>query len=230
MRSSPKYAKTLSATLIACAAIFFFITTGHTADSPLIISEFRLRGPNGASDEFIEIYNNTDTAHTVTASDGSSGYGVFAADGVMRFFIPNGTVIPARGHYLGANSAGYSLSNYPAGNSTTAIADANWTTDIPDNSGIALFTSTISPVLGNRLDAVGASSVANTLFREGVGLPPLIAFNINYSFVRRVPILWRRRQFQFPDGRSTEGLLSTRTRRGSVAVRWQRRVSDLRRH
>jgi hypothetical protein len=55
----------------------------------LIISEFRLRGPNGANDEFIEIYNNTDTAHTVTAGDGSSGYGVFASDGVMRFFIPN---------------------------------------------------------------------------------------------------------------------------------------------
>jgi hypothetical protein len=66
MRSSPKYAKTLSVTLIACAAIFFFITTGHTVDSPLIISEFRLRGPNGANDEFIEIYNNADMAHTVT--------------------------------------------------------------------------------------------------------------------------------------------------------------------
>ena len=152
MRSSPKYAKTLSATLIACAAIFFFITTSHTADSPLIVSEFRLRGPNGANDEFIEIYNNTDTAHTVTATDGSSGYGVFAADGVLRFFIPNGTVIPARGHYLGANSAGYSLSNYPAGNSTTALPDVTWSTDIPDNSGIALFTSTNAPVLGNRLD------------------------------------------------------------------------------
>ena len=114
---------------------------------------------------------------------------VFAADGVLRFFIPNGTVIPARGHYLGANSAGYSLSNYPAGNSTTALPDATWSTDIPDNSGIALFTSTNAPVLGNRLDAVGSTNVGNTLFREGPGLPPLVAFSINYSFVRRVPIL-----------------------------------------
>ena len=114
---------------------------------------------------------------------------MFAADGVLRFFIPNGTVIPARGHYLGANSAGYSLSNYPAGNSTTALPDATWSTDIPDNSGIALFTSTNAPVLGNRLDAVGSTNVGNTLFREGPGLPPLVAFSINYSFVRRVPIL-----------------------------------------
>lgn len=194
MRSSrtvltSKYARPLSLTLIACAAIFLFVTPGRTADSSLIISEFRLRGPNGANDEFVEIYNNTDAAHVVTASDGSSGYGVFGSDGVMRFFIPNGTVIPARGHYLGANSVAYSLSNYPAGNSTTAIADATWTTDIPDNSGIALFTSTSTPVLANRLDAVGSSSVANTLYREGLGLPPLVAFSIDYSFVRRVPIL-----------------------------------------
>ena len=194
MRSSrtvlaSKYVKTVFLTLISCAAIFLFVTPGYTADSPLIISEFRLRGPNGANDEFIEIYNNTDSAHVVTASDGSSGYGVFASDGVMRFFIPNGTVIPARGHYLGANSAGYSLSNYPAGNSTTAIADATWTTNIADNAGIALFSSTNAPVLANRLDAVGSSNEANTVYREGAGLPPLVAFSINYSFVRRVPIL-----------------------------------------
>lgn len=183
------YIKALSLILISCAAIFFFVTPGHTANSPLIISEFRLRGSSGANDEFIEIYNNTDTDHTVKATDGSSGYAVYASDGVLRFFIPNGTVIPARGHYLGANSAAYSLSNYPAGNSTTAIPDATWTTDIADNAGIALFSSTNAPALGNRLDAVGAASVANTLYREGVGLPNLVAFSINYSFVRRVPIL-----------------------------------------
>ncbi|HKR22558.1 MAG TPA: hypothetical protein VJS17_08185 [Pyrinomonadaceae bacterium] len=155
----------------------------------MIISEFRYRGPNGFGDEFIEIYNNTDSPHVVTASDASSGYGVFASDGVMRFFIPNGTVIPARGHYLGANSIGYSLAGYPAGNSTTANPNATWTTDIPDNVGIALFSSTNTPALANRLDAVGATSEANTLFREGAGLPALVGFSINYSFVRRVPIL-----------------------------------------
>ena len=48
---------------------------GRTAaTAPLIISEFRLRGPNGPNDEFVEIYNNSDTPHTVTAFDGSGGY------------------------------------------------------------------------------------------------------------------------------------------------------------
>ena len=193
MRSSrtatSKYVKTISLTLITFASIFFFVTPGRTATSPFIISEFRLRGPNGANDEFIEIYNNTDEDHIVKASDGTSGYGVFASDGIMRFFIPNGAVIPARGHYLGANSVGYSLSNYPAGNSNTATPDATWITDIPDNSGIAIFSSTGAPIFGNRLDAVGPTSLVNTLFREGPGVPHIIAFSIDCSFVRRVPIL-----------------------------------------
>src|SRR5439155_14658347 len=66
------------------------------AAGTLLISEFRLRGPNGASDEFIEIYNNSGATHTVAAISGT-GYAVAASDGVVRCTIPNGTVIPARG-------------------------------------------------------------------------------------------------------------------------------------
>src|SRR5262245_14028423 len=65
----------------------------------ILISEFRLRGPNGANDEFIEIYNNSGADHTVAALSGT-GYGVAASDGTTRCSIPNGTVIPNRGHYL----------------------------------------------------------------------------------------------------------------------------------
>src|SRR4030095_14877892 len=35
---------------------------------PLIISEFRLRGPAGANDEFVEIYNNSESNVTVSPS------------------------------------------------------------------------------------------------------------------------------------------------------------------
>jgi hypothetical protein len=126
-----------------------------------VISEFRFRGPNGANDEFVEIYNNTDTDHTVASSDGSSGYALIASDGVIRFVIPNGTVIPARGHYLGVNSVAYSLASYPAGNGNTATGDATFTTDIPDNNGVALFnTSNVANfTLANRFDAAGSTSV-----------------------------------------------------------------------
>jgi hypothetical protein len=153
----------------------------------LIISEFRLRGPSGVNDEFIELYNNSTAALTVAASDASAGYAVAASDGVIRAVIPNGTVIPGRGHYLVANSAAYSLASYPAGNGTTATGDAIYTTDIPDNAGIALFTTanTANFSLATRLDAVGSTSEANTLYKEGTGYLALTPFSINYSFYRK---------------------------------------------
>ena len=156
------------------------------AAGDLIISEFRVRGPNGLNDEFIEIYNASGSDHTVAALSGT-GYGVAAYDGVTRCTIPNGTVIPNRGHYLCVNSVGYSLASYPAGNGTTATGDATYTTDIPDNAGIALFnnnTGGASYTLANRLDAVGSTSEANTLYKEGTGYPALVPFSIDYSFYR----------------------------------------------
>lgn len=69
-------------------------TESIQAGNPLMISEFRLRGPSGANDEFVEIYNNSDSPHTVAG--GGAGYAVAASTGVLRFTIPNGTVIPAR--------------------------------------------------------------------------------------------------------------------------------------
>ena len=155
----------------------------------LIISEFRLRGPNGANDEFIEIYNNSNNAISVQANDGSSGYAVAASDGLVRFVIPNGTIIPARGHFLGVNSLQYSLANYPAGSGVTANGNATYTLNINDNAGIALFrtANSVNFNLVFRLDAVGSTSVANAIFREGAGLPTIAAFSIDYSWHRNIP-------------------------------------------
>ncbi len=151
---------------------------------PLVISEFRVRGPNGLNDEFIEIANNSGADHTVAG--GGTGYAVAASNGVARCVIPNGTVIPNRGHYLCVNSVGYSLASYPAGNGTTATGDATYTTDIPDNAGIAIFNTSIAANfnLANRFDAVGSTSEANTLYKEGTGYPALVPFSINYSLYR----------------------------------------------
>ncbi|MCA1615872.1 MAG: lamin tail domain-containing protein, partial [Acidobacteria bacterium] len=152
----------------------------------LIISEFRYRGPNGANDEFIEIYNDTGADHTVAG--GGTGYAVAPSDGVARCVIPNGTVIPNRGHYLCVNSVGYSLASYPAGNGTTATGDATYTTNIPENVGIALFKTSVAGgfTLANRWDAVGTTAEANTVYKEGTGLPTLVGFSIDYAWVRDV--------------------------------------------
>lgn len=168
---------TMAAGILVCLA-------QQTVSAQLVISEFRVRGPNGANDEFIEIANNSGADHTVAG--GGTGYGVAASDGVARCVIPNGTVIPNRGHYLCVNSVGYSLASYPAGNGTTATGDATYTTDIPDNAGIAIFNTSIAANfnLANRLDAVGSTSEANTLYKEGTGYPALTPFSIDYSFYR----------------------------------------------
>lgn len=158
----------------------------------ILISEFRLSGPdpNGAANEFIELYNNTDAPIAVSTTDGSSGWAVAASDGVVRFVIPNGTIIPARGHFLGVNSNGYSLSSYPSGNDgtnpTNATGDATYTLDIPDNAGIAIFrtSDTQNFSIATRLDAVGSTTEANTLYKEGTGYPAIASGNIDYAFVR----------------------------------------------
>src|ERR1043165_8538740 len=58
----------------------------------------------------------------------------------------------------------------------------NVTTDIPDNAGIALFrTSTVANFsTATRLDAVGSTAEANTLYKQGTGYPALTPFSIDY--------------------------------------------------
>ncbi len=154
----------------------------------IVISEFRSSGPGGAGDEFVEIHNNTDSAHTVLAG----GYGLFkmgascSATPVLIGTIPAGTVIPARGHYLFTGSS-YSLANY--GGTGTAAGDATLTFDLGDGENFALFNTTSVAGLSSisRLDAVGFGT--NTggvcdLLREGTTLTPLPASVLEYTYFR----------------------------------------------
>ena len=150
----------------------------------VIISEFRLDGPNGVSDEFVELYNNTNAAITVASSDGSAGWSVGFAYSCQicggdpdfppersytLFVVPAGTVIPARGHFLWTNTytdsnnvyRGYGLKDY--GGTNRAVGDASSSffsaVDYPDDyfDGLALFTTANfnNWSMATRLDAVG---------------------------------------------------------------------------
>jgi hypothetical protein len=154
-----------------------------TVNTPgtFLISELRTTGPAGATDEFVEFYNNTDSPLTVAASDASAGYGIFkmgadcTASPVLIGTIPNGTVIPARGHYLAVGAA-YSLANY--GGTGAAAGNLTLTSDIEADRNVAVFSTAnigaISTV--NRLDAVGFGA-NNTgtcnLLREPGNLAPV---------------------------------------------------------
>jgi len=160
----------------------------------LIISEFRESGAGGATDEFVTLYNTTAGPLTVATSDGSSGYALAtsASGGTIVEVVPNGTVIPAKGHYLFAHATGYTLSAYPGGG-----ADKPYSTDIPENTSLALFnTATVgnftSGPSGTRLDAVGFGTEGDGRFFEGTTLPvvtPTLA-GTEYSLMRNTPAGW----------------------------------------
>lgn len=178
----------------------------------VVISEFRLRGPaptgtptpanaQGQLDEFIELYNTTDSEIVVVDSSpaGSAaddGWAIVSSNAPLtaKYVVPVGTRIPARGHYLVTNSGGYSLGVYPAGNNgaseTNANGDGSYTGDIPDNAGLALFR-TANPVLFltpvERLDAAGFAA-GGALFFEGTPLSPTngVTASLQHSFVRRM--------------------------------------------
>ncbi|MFL6333611.1 MAG: lamin tail domain-containing protein [Pyrinomonadaceae bacterium] len=155
-------------------------TPPPTLPGQLLISEFRESGPAGNLDEFIEVYNGSLDPITVSSIDiAGTGYAIVTSDGVTRCVIPNGTVIPAEGHFLCTNSSvgGYSLGGYPAGNGSTATPNSTYTADIPDNMGIALFRTTLGVNFNtaNRLDAVGSASEPNPLYKEGTGYPDITA-------------------------------------------------------
>ena len=167
------------------------IKQGNAAGT-FLITEIRTSGPGGEGDDFVEVYNNSDTPLTIAAADGSAGYGLFkmgascADSPVLIGTIPNGTVIPARGHFLFVGSA-YSLTNY--GGTGAAAGNLTLSADIESDRNVAIFTTSFLANLSSvtRLDAVGFGS--NTggncdLLREGTTLTPTNGSVLQHSYHR----------------------------------------------
>ncbi|MEO8380094.1 MAG: IPT/TIG domain-containing protein [Acidobacteriota bacterium] len=161
-------------------------TTSGTA----IISEFRLRGPQGVRDEFVEIYNPGATPIIVNTTDGSDGWSLaYSANGTtltaVVAVIPNGTVIAPRGHFLivdnpdagNGPTLSYSLNAAAATVARGADSDTGWSLDLADNGGLALFNTANSAnyAAGTRLDSAGFASIAAGLYKEGNGVPAVTA-------------------------------------------------------
>ena len=155
----------------------------------ILISEIRTSGPAGAGDDFVEIYNNSDSPHVVTGTSG--GYGLFKMGAtcgdtpVLVGVIPNGTTIPARGHYLFVGPT-YSLANY--GGAGAAAGDQT-VADIENDRNVAIFKTGSLLEIGtaNRLDAVGfGSNTGGTcdLFREGNTLTATSGSTLEHSYFR----------------------------------------------
>jgi hypothetical protein len=144
----------------------------------VLITEFRPSGGNGAtlntSDEYIELYNNTDAPISI----GGYQVAVFFGGGDATLTLPAVTVIPRRGHYLIVGS-GYSLAAYAAANIT--VSTANF---IAENSGTGL----LDPATGGFIDSLGFTAQSDGLpYIEGLGITRTgTKPSIQYAYVRKI--------------------------------------------
>jgi DNA/RNA endonuclease G (NUC1) len=144
-------------------------TAAAAVSTSIVISEFRFRGPSGASDEFVELYNLSSSAVDISGwkINGSNSLGAAST----RVPIAANTVIPSHGHFLATNSTvttGYSGS--VAGNQTYA-------TGITDDGGVALLNGS-----GAIVDQVGLST--GSAYKEGTTLTSLTT-SVNRCYERK---------------------------------------------
>ncbi len=140
----------------------------------VVISQFRVRGPIGVSDEFIELYNRStnpvvmDNWRIIGPNWRGDGHTVDLA------VIPTGTVLNPGCHYLITNR---STPGGPYSGSVPGDLTMDFT-DISDTAGFALARadSTIADRVG--LDA-GAT------FKEGTPLPTLGFFYVDKAYERK---------------------------------------------
>src|SRR2546422_9332487 len=136
------------AVLTAPVIVVCFSATRPGLDQPngssgIILSEFRFDGPNGTSDEFVEIVNNNSAPKTIVSSDannlkGFSVWGLSAGNAIKICTIPFNTLLAPGQHFLCAKLPGYELSNY----ATPDDNIANYTAvGVDADGGVALFSS-----------------------------------------------------------------------------------------
>ena len=136
----------------------------------VIISEFRVRGPNGGNDEFIELLNASGQSVNISGwkVQGSNNIGSFST----RTTIFSGiTLLPYQRYLIVNNNA---INSY----SGSVASDQNYSLGISDDGGVALTLAD-----GTIVDQVGLSS--GSAFKEGTELASLGSTNADRSYVRQ---------------------------------------------
>ena len=93
----------MSRLLRAAFVAFLLIPTATAQAAPVVISEFRFRGPDGAADEYIELRNTTAAPQAIGGwlVQGCNSGGSIST----RATINAGVTLPPGGSYLITNSS-----------------------------------------------------------------------------------------------------------------------------
>ncbi len=144
-------------TLALAVAELLLAAPAPGASTTVVISELRTRGPNGANDELIELYNLSASPVSI------GGWKVKASSNAgsvsTRATITAGTTLGAGCHYLLTNSGVSGYSGAIPGDQTYAVG-------VTDDGGVALTLPDDTVV-----DQVGMST--GSAFKEGTILTPL---------------------------------------------------------
>ncbi len=164
------------------AAIFALLLSGVpvgvqpalAASTNIVISEFRVRGPNGGNDEFIELFNLSASSVNIGGWKIKGSNNTGGGTTTPRATILANTILNPGCYYLLTNSTSPSYSGTVPGNQT-------YGTGITDDGGIAVTTATDVIV-----DQVGMST--GSAFKEGTPLANLggtTASNLNRGYERK---------------------------------------------
>jgi uncharacterized protein len=152
-------------------SVFLLPVLSAQAPAGVVISEFRVRGPNGGSDEFVEVFNNSTAAIDISGwkIKGSNSTGTVG----VRVTVASNTALKAGCYFLATNS-----STLGGPYSASVAGDQTYLTGITDDGGVAITKADDTIV-----DQVGLS--ARSAFKEGSFLPSLGSSNLNRGFERR---------------------------------------------
>lgn len=180
-RGRPIFFALLVAALTFCAAREASAQAVGPGD--VLFNEFRLEGPQGNSDEYIEFYCNRDAPCDLT------DYLLISHDpetGDFSVAFPSGSLIPARGYLLVGDGGSYSLEDYAFLDFSTSGGGCGCDFFL-DNQGLQLRTPDEQTVI----DSVGFGEGGGTVaFIEGTGLQPATSARPDdqYAYVRKAPL------------------------------------------
>ncbi|MBI5710416.1 MAG: lamin tail domain-containing protein [Candidatus Eisenbacteria bacterium] len=127
MRCLPRFSRALAA--LAIPALMLAAVPPARAVTHVVISEFATRGPSSATDEFVELYNPTESAIDISGWKLQYSSATNGSTWSDRAILPANSSIAAHGYFLLANQTSY------AGAVTPDYTSGLWTsgTGMADN-------------------------------------------------------------------------------------------------